>query len=58
MKNQNLEKLTDFDADLPPDNPINIEAARQRGLIFDYGRGAYIDEDGCLILDEYGQLIS
>lgn len=54
--NQKLEKkLTNFDADISPDNPTNIEAARQRGLVYDTEREAYVDEDGCLIRDQYGQ---
>lgn len=54
--NQKLEKkLTDFDADLPPNNPINIKAAAQRGLVFDITKEVYVDEDGCSIRDEYGQ---
>ena len=40
-------KLTDFDADLPPDNPINIEAAEQRGWRYDKPKGHYIDKAGC-----------
>lgn len=48
-------KLTDFDADLPPDNPINIEAAEQRGWRYDKPKGHYIDKAGCLMADEYGQ---
>ena len=48
-------KLTDFDADLLPDNPLNIEAARQRGWEYSSRLRYYVDEDGCLIADKYGQ---
>ena len=54
--NKKLEiKLIDFDPDFGPDNPVNIEAARVRGLGYDQKLRVYIDEDGCLIRDEFGQ---
>jgi len=55
--NQKLENrlLVDFDADLPPSSPVNIKAAAQRKLTFDITRDTYVDEDGCLIRDRYGQ---
>jgi len=45
----------DFDSDVSLDNPVNVEAARQRGWVYDFRRGAYVDEDGCLMADEFGQ---
>jgi len=47
--------LDDFDSDFSPENPVNIEAAQQRGLRFDYQKRAYVDDDGCLIRNEFGQ---
>jgi len=46
----------DFDSDLSPYHPENIEIAEQRGLVYDSSRGFYIDEDGCLMRDEFGPL--
>lgn len=54
--NQKLEKkLTDFNPDLPPNNPVNIKAAAERGLVFDITKEVYVDEDRCSIRDRYGQ---
>jgi hypothetical protein len=55
MKKDLSRKLIDFDADLLTSNPINIEAARQRGWTFDKPKGYYIDKGGCLMADEYRQ---
>jgi hypothetical protein len=49
------EKLPEFDADFSPDNPQNRAAAEARGLSYNTARKAYVDEDGCLIRDEFGQ---
>ncbi|MBD3252387.1 hypothetical protein GF386_01500 [Candidatus Pacearchaeota archaeon] len=46
---------TDFDPDLPVEDSVNREAARQRNLSYDSERGFYVDEDGCLAGDEFGQ---
>lgn len=46
---------TDFNPDCCPQNPVNIRAAEERGLKYDRKKGFYIDEDGCLIRDRYGQ---
>ncbi len=48
---------TEFDPSLSPMHPNNQEAAQERGLIYDERRGFYVDEDGCLILDRFGQLL-
>jgi len=45
----------DFDPDLPLNHPVNGEAARQRDLTYDFDREHYVDEDGCLIRDGFGQ---
>ncbi|MBS3078582.1 hypothetical protein J4218_00505 [Candidatus Pacearchaeota archaeon] len=55
MGNDLTRRLTDFDADVSPNNPANVEAARQRGLSYDFVKGAYVDDEGCLIRDEFGQ---
>jgi len=52
---QDLDKKIDFDPDFPPENPVNRVAARQRGLTYNPQSKAYIDEDGCLIRDKFGQ---
>jgi len=61
MKNNNQSSRTleigliNFDSDLSPEHPTNIEAARQRGLEYDSRLKAYTDDEGCLIRDKYGQ---
>lgn len=47
--------LIDFDPNFGPEYPMNIEAARVRGLEYDKREKAYFDEDGVLIRDEFGQ---
>lgn len=49
------KSITEFDPDLPWNNPQNIMAARVRGLRYDSGRQVYIDADGCPITDSFGQ---
>ena len=48
-------EFIDFDPDYSPTNEVNIKAAEQRGLRFERRTMHYVDDDGCLILDEYGQ---
>lgn len=62
MEEKNLAKrveledlFDDFDPDFSPQHPDNIEAARQRGWEYDVIKRAYIDEEGCLMADEYGE---
>jgi len=56
MKKQNLDKrLTEFDPDFSPRHSTNIEAAKQRGLTYNSQKRVYVDEDGCLIRDKFGQ---
>jgi len=44
-----------FDPDLSPSHPDNQKAAEVRGLSFDVKKQAYVDDDGCLIRDRFGQ---
>jgi hypothetical protein len=48
-------QLTDFDSDFSPEHPTNQEAAQQRGLVYNPDNESYLDEDGCLIKDKFGQ---
>ena len=52
---ENLKGLPEFDADLLPDHPKSNVAAETMGLRYDPIQNMYIDSDGCLIRDEYGQ---
>ena len=42
MGNDLTRRLTDFDADVSPNNPANVEAARQRGLSYDFVKKKFI----------------
>jgi hypothetical protein len=44
-----------FDPDLSVNHPTNKKAAEQRGLQYDSIEEVYRDEDGCMILDSFGQ---
>lgn len=55
MENNLGKKLPEFEPDLPTKNIHNREAAKARNLVYDFEVQAYVDEDGCLIRDEYGQ---
>jgi hypothetical protein len=52
---QTTVKLPDFDPDLSPAHFTNRKAAHARNLIWDGKRRAYVDSDGCLIRDRFGQ---
>lgn len=52
---ESLDKLTDFDPDFGSEHPNNIEAARARGWTYNPVQEAYVDEDGCLMADKFGQ---
>lgn len=54
-KTAKLFPLTEFDADLSPEHPTNQEAAVAHDLMFDEGRRSYVDNEGCLVRDEFGQ---
>lgn len=45
----------DFDPDLSRENSHNVQAAKDRGWRFDPRRNAYVDGDGCLMADKFGQ---
>ena len=49
------DKLTNFDPDFGPNNPVNIEAGRQKGWTYDLQKRSYVDDEGCLMADEFGQ---
>jgi hypothetical protein len=49
------KKLTKFDADFSPSAEINQCAAKERNLRYDPRKRAYVDSDGCLIRDKFGQ---
>ena len=48
-------QLAQFDADLPPSNVQNRQAAKEHGLRYDRRTKRYYDEDGCPTRDRYGQ---
>ena len=48
-------KLSEFDPDFSPSNPVNTRAAERRGLRYNPKKRAYVDSDGCLIRDRFGQ---
>jgi len=50
-----IEKKVEFDPDYSPNNPVNSEAAKHLGLRYDSRLRVYIDKDGCLIRDKFGQ---
>jgi hypothetical protein len=49
------QKKSEFDADVSPRHPINKEAAKVHNLRFNKRKQAYVDSDGCLIRDKFGQ---
>ena len=44
-----------FDPDLSPCNEANRDVAENRGLAYDHAEDACRDEDGCPVLDHFGQ---
>ena len=52
---ESLDDTFEFDSDLPPDSEHNRRVAERKGLVYDSNKKAYVDEDGCLIRDRYGQ---
>lgn len=44
-----------FDPDMSPHHQSNKAAAEEAGLRWSSKRKAYVDEDGCLIRDRFGQ---
>ena len=56
MKDLNDKKIeTEFDPYFSPRNSVNKQAAKERNLIYNERKGFYVDEDGCLIRDRFGQ---
>ena len=53
----NTPPKSSFDPDLSPDNETNRDAAEERGLRYDPAESVYRDEDGCPVLDRFGQPI-
>ena len=49
------EYTTQFDPDVSPVNPYNKRAAKERGWRYDPRRRAYVDSDGCIVADKFGQ---
>ena len=49
------KELPEFNPDLLPTNPVNVEAAEAHDLTYDLSKEAYVDCSGCLIRDKYGQ---
>ena len=54
-KTETQKEPQKFDADLSPSAEVNKKAARTRGWTWSEKRGHYIDSDGCLMADRYGQ---
>ncbi len=50
-----LEKKLAFDPDLPPSSEHNRKTAQQRGVRYDSRKLVYLDQDGCLQYDSWGQ---
>ena len=46
---------SNFDPDLSPTSEANREAAEERGLRYDRAGEVCRDEDGCPVLDRFGQ---
>lgn len=49
------QELPEFDPDLSIEHPTNQRAAEAHNLKYDSSKGAYVDDDGCLIRDKFGQ---
>jgi hypothetical protein len=52
-----MQTLTpcNFDPDLSPEHETNKRAAKARRVRYDARRGFYVDDEGCLRYDRYGQ---
>lgn len=49
------QKIPDFDPDMRPQHPTNRQAAKDRGLHWSSTRQAYVDVEGALVRDRFGQ---
>lgn len=57
MSGVKLNSKKAFDADLPPTHPANKKAADDHQLTYKPDLRAYVDQEGCLIRDDFGQLL-
>ncbi len=48
-------KLPQFDPDFSPNHMNNTQVAKAHGLRYDPSRRMYIDSEGYLVRDEFGQ---
>lgn len=58
MSNQKMPSAPQdvkFDADVSPEHPHNAQTAENLGLRYDARKQHYVDEDGCLARDKFGQ---
>ena len=55
MQMNDPNKKKDFDPDFSPGHEINQEAAEDRGLTYDPERRQYVDDEGYVTHDEFGQ---
>jgi hypothetical protein len=44
-----------FDPNLSPGSEVNKDAVEEQGLTYDPEESVYRDEDGCPVLDRFGQ---
>lgn len=49
------DKKTQFDPNFSPQHETNKQAARDHGLKYDSRKKSYVDSDGCLRRDRFGQ---
>jgi hypothetical protein len=49
------EKKTQFDPDFSHKSETNQQAAKERDLKWDSRKGAYVDAEGSLVRDKFGQ---
>ncbi|MEK7187955.1 MAG: hypothetical protein AAB691_03880 [Patescibacteria group bacterium] len=50
-----IREQNGFDPDFPPESEINREATRKRELTWSPEDDCYVDDEGCLIFDRFGQ---
>jgi hypothetical protein len=55
--NQERQFIHFFDADLSHRHETNQQAAKERGWTYDVRRRVYIDGEGCIVADRFGQRI-
>lgn len=55
MATNDLTKKIDFDRDFSPEHPVNQQAAKGRGVMYDRDDKQYKDVDGCTTHDQFGQ---